>query len=221
MFIDYFSERSVYAGGNFVLAVIFYFSAALIALLLRYYAQARCRKKNGVATPIHHTILDEGASALWNVLFFLLTGCLKGTVRETHRTAKEDINRKIFITETVAVFGGAALSFLLYTVFQLLLSVTGADIWGIFLLATEALTAAHMSLLIFTCLPLPGSDADVYLRKGELSKRGKAFRRNGVWPFFLFCILGLFLSCFALPVKGQYYSLSSIITLFPIFLIGG
>ncbi len=221
MLIDYFSERYVFSEGNVLLSVLFYLLAALVALVLRYLAQARCRKKNGVATPIHHTILDEGASALWNIAFFLLTGCLKGTVKESNRTADRKINYKIFAAQTMAVFAGAAVSFLLYTVFQLLLSLTGAEVWGIFLLASKALTGANLSLLIFSCIPLPGSDADVYLRKNELGKKGKAFRKNEVWPFFIFCILGLLLACIAFPIGGRYYSLSSLISLFPIFLIGG
>ncbi len=221
MLIDYLTGRFCFSDGNLILTLLFYTLAAAVALTLRYLGQARCRKKNGVATPIHHTILDEGAAFVWNILFFLVTGCLKGAVQECYRTENRTVNRKIFFAQFRFILYGGAGSFFLYTVFQLFASLVGGGVWQILLLAAKALTCAHISLLVSTLLPLPCSDADVYLRKGELSKRGIAFRRNGVWPFFVFCILGLVLACTVIPVGGREFSLSSLLTLFPIFLIGG
>ena len=221
MLIDLLTERYVYSQEGLVISVIIYILAAAVALLLRQIGQARGRKTPITQRTFRETVLPELPAALWSIFFFLLTGCLKAPVRKEARTNDAKVNRKIFFTQIFFLLIGAGASFFLYTSLQFFASITGFLWWNIPLLFMKALTGATLSLLIFSLLPLPDSDADLYLRTKPLGEKGEAFRRNGTWPFFVYCILGFTLACVTLPFPAGDTSLSALITLFPILLIGG
>ncbi len=224
MLIDILTERYCFSQSGIVISVIVYTLAAAFALILRRWGQVRSEKKCGKAGPVFwRAILQDLPSSLWATAFFVLTGCLKGSLREDDgKVPDKTVNRKIFFGGFRYTVYGTAGSFLLYTVLQLLASLIGGAAWSIPLLAAKALTGANLSLLWFSVLPLPGSDVEVFLRRKPFGPKGEAFRKNGTWPFFLFCVLGLLLACVAVPVgKDAVCSLSGIITLFPVLLIGG
>ncbi|MBQ2273653.1 MAG: hypothetical protein II337_09365 [Clostridia bacterium] len=221
MLIDLLTERYVYSQEGPVISVIIYILAAAVALLLRQIGQARGREIPFSLRTFKDTVLPEFPAALWSIFFFLLTGCLKAPVRKEARTNDAKVNRKIFFTQISFLLVGAGASFFLYTSLQFFASITGFLWWNIPLLFMKALTGASISLLIFSLIPLPDSDADLYLRTKPLGEKGEAFRRNGTWPFFVTCILGFTLACLTLPMPSGDASVSALITLFPILLIGG
>lgn len=222
MLIDFLTERYCFSESDPVISVILYILAATVALILRYWGQARCRAKHGKGSPFWRTLLQCGQATLWAIAFFAVTGCLKGPISTEDKTDDRNLNRKIFLAGIRYTGLGTVGSFLLYTVLQLLASLIGGTVWPILLLAAKALTGANLSLLWFSVLPLPGSDAEIYLRKKEFGPKGTAFRKNGTWPFFLFCVIGLLLACITVPLSdGRICSLSGIMTLFPVLLIGG
>lgn len=220
MLIDKLSQRTCFTDQGVALSITLYTIAALIALLLRHWGQARAAKKQGIdsAPPLLRNI----PGGVWSIFFFLLTGCLKGPAREDDRTNDASKNKLIFLRGICYTAAGALLSFLFFTVLQTLASNLGGSGWRIPLLAAKALTGANLSMLWFSLLPLPGSDAELFLRTKDFTPKEKAFRQNGTWPFFLFSTLGLLLACIAVPAAGeQFWSLSGIMTLLPILLIGG
>lgn len=223
MLIDFLTERYCFSRSDAIISAILYIVAAAVALFLRRWGQARNGKKYGKTEPgLWRTLLKDLPSGLWGIAFFLLTGCLKGSVRDENVEEDKRINRKIFFAGLRYTLYGTVGSYLLYTILQLLASLVGGTGWAIPLLATKALTGANLSLLWFSILPLPGSDIDVFLRKKPLSAKGEAFRKNGTWSFFLFCVLGLLLACVTVPLpNGRLCSLSGILALFPVLLIGG
>ena len=221
MLIDVMTGRDCFASGSTALSVIIYILAAIAAMLLYRWGRAHCEKKHGVATQtIPKILINSLPSGIWNVTLFLLTGCLRFPASEM--TEDKRLNKKIFLSGIGFLSIGTAGAYVLYTVLQLLASLIGGGYWAIPMLIAKALTCAGLSLLIFSHLPLPGSDCESCLRKKPLSPRQESFRKNGTWPFFLFCTLALLLACIAVPLpNGQVCSLSGIVTLFPILLIGG
>lgn len=223
MLIDYLTERHIFSQSNIAVSVILYALAGAAALILRRWGQVRCKKKSGTCqSGLWRTILRDLPSEIWGITFFLLTGCLKGTIRKEERTEDKTLNRKVFFGGIYHICFGAAGGFVLYTLFQLLQSALGGSFWEIFFLGARALTAANLSLLWFSILPLPGSDAETFLRTKTLGAKEKSFRENETLPFFLFCMVGLLLACIPVPMpNGTIFSLSSLLTLFPLILIGG
>ena len=221
MLIDLLTERYVYSQEGPVISVIIYILAAAVALLLHHLGQARGREIPFSLRTFKDTVLPELPEALWATFFFLLTGCLKAPVRKNGKTDDTKTNRKIFFTQSLYLLIGAGASFFLYTSLQFFAGILPSLWWNIPLLLIKALTGANISLLIFSLIPLPDSDADCYLRTKPLGEKGEAFRRNGTWPFFVTCILGFTLACLTLPMPSGDASVSALITLFPILLIGG
>lgn len=220
MLIDRLTERLCFSELDAVLSGILYATAALAALLLRRWGQARTADKR--CRGLSATLLRDIPGGLWSVFFFVLTGCLKGPVREEDKTNDAHKNRSIFLGGICYTVIGAIGSFFLYTLLQFLAARVGGIGWQIPLLAAKALTGANLSLLWFSLLPLPGSDAEVFLRTKGFGNKGEALRKNGTWPFFIFCTLALLLACITIPLPdGRFCSLSGIITLFPVLLIGG
>ncbi len=223
MLIDYLTERYLFSQSNIAVSVILYALAGAVALILRRWGQVQCKKKQGICqVGLWKTILNDLPSEIWAIAFFLLTGCLKGLIRKEDKTEDKTLNRKIFFASICYPFIGAVGSFLLYILFQILQAAAGGSLWEIFLLGTKALVGANLSLLWFSILPLPGSDSEILLRTNPLGMKEESFRKNGTIPFFLFCVLGLLLACITVPLSnGTVYSLSSLLTLFPLLLIGG
>ena len=89
------------------------------------------------------------------------------------------------------------------------------------MLFTGALSCAYVSALIFLLLPLPGSDADLLLRGKAPSEKGAALRLQGTYPFLIYTLLGLLLASIPVVLNGTVYTLSGLMTMFPVFLIGG
>lgn len=222
MLIDFLTERYSFSRSGLILSIIISVLAAVGMLILRRWGQVRCRKKAGLEVPsLWRTILSDLAGGCWSVLFFVVTGCLKGPVDGSEKTENKALNRKIFFAGVLYPLVGAAAAFALYTAFQFLAARFPATAWEIPLLATKTLMGAGLSSAWFSGLPFPGSDAEVFLRTKPFGKRGEAFRNNGTWPFFCFSAAGLLLACAALPLPGGLCSISGIITLFPVLLIGG
>ena len=223
MLIDYLTERFFFSDAGFFISAAGYLLAPALALFLHRLGQFQ-KKKKAVPEcgPLTSFLLRQLSGDLWKILFFFVTGCLYPTYRIGNHETNPSAKRKIFGGGLFTTLTAAILSFLLYTAFELALSVFGGLTWEILLFAAKASTCANLSLLWFTVLPLPGSEAETLLRKKPFSKRGIAFRENGTLPFFLYCILGLFLACAGLPqANGQICSLSGMLTLFPVLLIGG
>ncbi len=222
MLIDYLTERFCFSEANIVLSTILYFLAAAIALILKRLGQIRGGKKyEKNFSTFTRLLLQDIPLDLWGVIFFLLTGCLKGASHKEDRTEDPQVNRAIFRGGLLYPICGAAVAFLLFTAAQFLAAHFGA-VWQIPMYLMKALFCANLSLTVFSLLPLPGSDAELFLRTRPFGTKGKSFRENGTYPFFLFALLGILLACIPIPLfNGTTYSLSAIITLFPIILIGG
>lgn len=223
MLIDFLTERQLFSQEGLGITVLFYVVAAGVALLLRRVGQVRAAKKYDSDSPsLGNVLLKDIPSALWGIVFFLLTGCLKGSLRETDKTQSKETNRKIFFGGLLFVFFGFAASVVLFLLFQVLQAALGGSAWGYAFLCAKALTGAHLSLILFSLLPLPNSDAETFLRAKEFGAKGIIFRQDGTWPFFLYSVLGLLLACITVPLSnGTVGSLSGILTLFPILLMGG
>lgn len=224
MLIDLLTERYGFSQINPVLSVIVYFAAAVAALLLRRWGQVRGGRKHDNTLPtLSKILLQEIPASLWYTLFFLLTGCLKAPAQEEDRTNDRITDRGIFWGGVCFPAVGALLAFFLFTVFQLFASLFPSTAWEIPMLAGKALVCANLSSVWFSLLPLPLSDGDIFLRRGDLSERGRSLRRGGTIPFFLFTLLGLLFACITVPfpLTNTAYSLSGWMALFPLILIGG
>lgn len=223
MLIDYLTERYIFSQSNLALSVILYLLAGAVALILHRWGQVRCRKKHATCeSGLWKTLLKDLPSELWQIAFFLLTGCLRSSLWKEHKTENKGLNRKIFFWGIQYNAYGLAGSFLLPLLFQLLQAIFGGSIWSILLLSTKALVGANLSLLWFSILPLPDSDAERLLRTKPLTTKEANFRKGGTFSFFLFCVVGLLLACIAIPLpNGTLCSLSGILSLFPVLLIGG
>ena len=223
MLIDLFTQRQLFSQEGTAITVLFYFLAAVAALFLRRAGQVLAAKKCGSASmPLGKVLLKDLPSSLFFLAFFLATGCLKGSLRERDKSDSKEANRKIFFGGVSFVLLGFAGSFLSFLLFQILQAALGGTVWNVAFLGARALSVAHLSLFWFSVLPLPASDAEVFLRTKEFGEKGTSFRKDGTLPFFLFCILGLLLACITVPLgNGVSGSLSGILTLFPILLIGG
>ncbi len=222
MLIDFLTERYSFSRSGLLPSILISILAAVGILILRRWGQLRSRKKAGLEVPsLWRTILSDLAGGCWAVLFFTVTGCLKGPLDENEKTEDKTLNRKIFFGGVLYPLLGAVAAFVLYTAFQFLVARLPSAAWEIPLLATKTLMGAGLSSVWFSLLPFPGSDAEVFLRTKPFGKRGEAFRKNGTWPFFCFCAVGLLLACVTLPLPGGACSLSGVITLFPVLLIGG
>lgn len=219
MLIDYLSERYLFTARGLVLSVIAYAVAALVALLLRRAGQSRGAKKAGTEYPkLPLLLVQDLSSGLWSIFFFVMTGCLKGPLREENRAKTPEGNRKIFWGGICNTAIGAIVSVLLYNVLWIFAENTFVSVLMLF---ARALVSAHLSLLIFSLLPLPCSDAETFLRKKPFGKKGLALRRQGTFPFLIYTTLSLLLACITLPVWGTSVSVSGLLTLFPLLLIGG
>ncbi len=223
MLIDFLTERQLFSQRGLGITILFYFIAGAVAVLLRRVGQVRAAKKyDSDSLSLGKVLLKDLPSALWEIAFFLLTGCLRGTLRETDKTTSKETNRKIFFSGMSFLLLGAVASFVLFVLFQFLQAAVGGSAWDFALFGAKALTGAHVSLMVFSLLPLPGSDVETFLRTKEFGPKGNTFRKDGTWPFFLYCLLGLLLACITVPLgDGTTASLSGILTLFPILLMGG
>ncbi|MBO5247949.1 MAG: hypothetical protein J6B54_01460 [Clostridia bacterium] len=213
-----------FSQSNLAVSAACYGIAAIIALLLRRWGQVfgGLGKERSLAE-FGRILLRDLPSALWAVAFFLGTGCLKGPINTEDRTEDPQKNRKIFFNGILFPFSGAIVSFVLFLLFQTLQASTGWT-WDIPGLIAKSSMGANLSLCFFSILPLPASDIEVFLRTKPFGPRGTAFRKNGSWPFLLFTALGLLLACVTLPLPSFYggdTSLSAILALFPILLLGG
>ena len=218
MIIDSLMDRYSFSEPDALLPFFLYAAAAILALLLRRWGQIRgARKASGAPGSLSGILLQDLPSSLWYVFFFLLTGCLKGSLREENRSKDSAVNRKSFVT---------GIRYLLYgwlPSMAAVLLLQGAEgvFPGLLYLIAKALSAAFGSLLFFSLLPLPCSDMEALCIQPDLGEKGIALRKNGTVPFFIFTALSLFLAVIVVAVKGQIYSLIGIITLFPLILIGG
>ncbi len=222
MLIDFLTERYSFSQSGIAVSIILYTVAGMVALLFHRLGQARAHKgENSKTALFRKNVFGNLPSSLWSVVFFLITGCLRDSVRGVASEDKK-LNRRIFWNGVGVTFFSAVGFFFLYTVVELLADLTGGSAWSVVLLGAKALTGANLSLLFFSLLPLPGSEAEVLLRRKPLSPKGEAFRKDGTWPYFVFCATGILLSCITIPVyDGGVHSLIGILSLFPILLIGG
>ena len=219
MLIDCLSERYIFSAHGLALSVTAYAAAALIALLLRRAGQARGAKKAGKSYPkLPLLLMQDLSSGLWSILFFVVTGCLKGPLRKDNKGDTPEQNRKIFWSGMLNTAIGAVVSVILYNALWILEQSTFTSI---LLLFARALVCANISLLIFSLLPLPCSDAEAFLRKKPFGEKGLALRRQGTFPFLIYTTLSLLLACVTLPLWGVSISVSGLLTLFPLLLIGG
>ncbi len=219
MLIDYLTGRRFFSQSDVVISIVLYALAGVAALLLRRWGQVRNGKPG---SGFWKTLRRDLPSGIWEILFFLFTGCLKGPLGKEDKAEDKSINRKIFFGGIRYTFFGVVGSFLLLILLQILKAALGGTAWEIPFLWAKALTGANLSLLWFSLLPLPDSDAETFLRTKPLGEKEKAFRENGTWAFFFYCALGLLLACIPIPLgNGTVASLSGILTLFPIHLIGG
>ena len=218
MIIDILTERYAYADAGTVLPFLFYILSAAVALTLRRLGQCRATKKRDPSAPgMCRILLRDAPSAAWSIFFFLLTGCLKGPIREEERSEDRAVNRNAFRGGILALLSGWILSLILYAL-CFLFNGSAAEILRS---ATDSLATAHLSLLIFSLLPLPCSDCETLLIQKGFGEKGIAFRKNGTYPFFLFTALGLLLAVIVVSVGGSVLSLSRMITAFPQIMIGG
>lgn len=219
MLIDFLTERTLFSRGeSLLLALTAYILAGLFALLLRLLGQAKNAKKNGVSYPkFPLLLLQHLTSGIWAIFFFVLTGCLKGPLHE-EEGASIKAKQSIFAGGLVAPLCGSVIWAMIHSVLAIYSEVATVQTVMLF---TSAMISAHLSLTLFTVLPLPGSDAERLLRRKEFSPRRAAFRRQGTYPFLIFTVIGLLLACITLPVGTVNCSLSGLITLFPVFVIGG
>ena len=219
MLIDFLTGRRFFSQSDIVISIILYTLGGAVALLLRRLGQVR-NGKPGMG--FWKTLLQDLPSGIWGIIFFLFTGCLKGPLQEQDKTEDNTANRKIFFGGIRYTFFGVIGSVLFLILLQILKAALGGSAWEIPFLCVKALIGANLSLLWFSVLPLPGSDAEIFLRTKPFGEKEKSFRKNGTWSFFLYCVVGLLLACITVPLgKGTIGSLSGIITLFPILLIGG
>lgn len=219
MLIDFLTGRRFFSQSGIVISIVVYALAGAVALLLRRIGQVRNGKPG---TGFWNTILQDLPSGIWEICFFLITGCLKGPLGEQDKTSDKTANRKIFFGSLRYTFFGVVGSVLFLILLQILKAAFGGSAWEIPFLCARALIGANLSLLWFSILPLPGSDAETFLRRKRFGEKEKAFRENGTWSFFLYCVVGLLLACITVPLSdGAVGSLSGIMTLFPIYLIGG
>ncbi|MBQ1272799.1 MAG: hypothetical protein IIY12_04805 [Clostridia bacterium] len=223
MLIDYLTHRFFFSDAKFVITAVGYLLAPALALLFHRLGQFQ-KKKNVLpeSGSLKSFLLRQLSGDLWKIVFFFVTGCLYPSYRTTNEENNPLAKRKIFWGGVFSTLLTAVISFFLYTVFEFLLRMFGGLTWEILLFASKALTCANLSLLWFTVLPLPGSEIETLLRKKPFSEKGIAFRQNGTLPFFTYCLLGLLLACAGIPqANGQICSLSGIMSLFPVLLIGG
>lgn len=219
MLIDFLTGRRFFSQSDIVISILLYTLAGAVALLLRRLGQVR-NGKPGVG--FWKTLVQNLPLGIWELIFFLFTGCLKGPLREQDKTDDKTANRKIFFGGIRYTCFGVVGSVLFLILLQILKAALGGSAWEIPFLGAKALIGANLSLLWFSILPLPGSDAETLLRTKPLGEKEKAFRQNGTWSFFLYCVVGLLLACITIPLGNETVgSLSGIITLFPILLIGG
>ena len=219
MLIDFLTGRRFFSQSDVVISIVLYALAGAVALLLRRFGQVR-NGKPGMG--FGKTLLQDLPSGVWEIIFFLFTGCLKGPLGEEDKTEDKTTNRKIFFGGVRYTFFGVAGSVLFLILLQILKAALGGSAWEIPFLFAKALIGANLSLLWFSVLPLPGSDAETFLRTKPFGEKEKAFRENGTWSFFLYCVIGLLLACITIPLGNETIgSLSGIITLFPLLLIGG
>ena len=162
-------------------------------------------------------IISIAISVVLAIFFFVLTGCLKGPLHE-EEGASIKAKQSIFVGGLVAPLCGGVIWAMIHSVLAIYSEVATVQTVMLF---TSAMISAHLSLTLFTVLPLPGSDAERLLRRKEFSPRRAAFRRQGTYPFLIFTVIGLLLACITLPVGTVNCSLSGLITLFPVFVIGG
>ena len=219
MLIDFLTGRYFFTDFILWISIPFYCTAALTALLLRRWGQARVAKKYGRKTPRFPDLwLQDLTSSLWAAFFFLMTGCIKGPLREEDLADDTNVRRKTFFAGILFPFLGAVASLLLYLILSIFSQWTYIEIPMLF---AKALTCANLSLVIFSLLPLPLSDAEQLLRDKDFGEKGTAFRKQGTYPFLVFTLVGLLLGCVTVSIHGVPHSLSSVLTLFPFLLIGG
>ncbi len=222
MLIDYLTQRFCFSDAGFLLTAACYLLAPAVALFLHRQGQFQAKKKQPQCGSLKDSLLEQLGGDLWKIIFFFVTGCLYPTYRLGSTELSPIIKRKIFWGGLRTTLYATAAFYTLYTAFQFAESRTGSVVFWVLLLVTKALTCANLSLLIFTLIPIPGSEIETLLRKKPFSEKGIAFRQNGTMPFFVYCVIGLLLACIELPLfNGQVCSLSGIITLFPVLVIGG
>ncbi len=223
MLIDFLTQRFCFSREGGIITAVCYFAAAAIALFLHRLGQFQKIKKYTAAPVSLGAFLRQRLGGnLWGMFFFLVTGCLYPAPAEVSEVQDKGAKKSIFWGGVRSTLYATTAFYTFYTVFQLADSLTEWSGWWIFLLITKALTCANLSLLWFSILPLPCSEAEILLRKKPFGEKGIAFRSNGTMPFFVSCLLGLLLACITLPFPGgQVCSLSGILTLFPVLLIGG
>jgi len=219
MLIDYFAERNTFSQQGLWLSVLAFLLAALTALIHRRWALHRAAKKRGLPCLKFRILLLRGlAPGFWAILFFLLTGCLKGPLQEDEPAGDKKAKRALFFSQVLHLVAGTLVAVLIHSVIAIFSEVA---VIRTVMLFTGAFVCAYLSLLIFTLLPLPCSDAEQFLRTKEFSPKGMALRRQGTYPFLIHTTLALLLACIPVPVGAAVYSLSGLITMLPVFLIGG
>lgn len=223
MLIDYLTERYCFSQAGLIVSVLLYFAASLTAVFFHRLGQARVLKKEGtVKNPLGTLLWGNLAGDLWGIFFFLLTGCLRCSYKESLKSSDDNVNKAVYWKGILWSLMAAAISYFAFTLIQIGQIQLGGLVWELLLFTAKAITCANISLLLFSLLPLPCSEGEVLLRKKPFSQRGLRFRKNGTLPFFLFCLLGLLLACVAISFpNGQTYSVSGILTLFPILVVGG
>lgn len=219
MLIDYFTQRYTFSGESLWLSLVAFTVAGAAVLLHRRRALYKTAKiAEGERPRFRQALLQNLPSGLWALIFFLLTGCLRESLQEVPSGDSPSEKRKRFFFGLLHLGVGAVAVTLIHSV----VAIFGELAWvRTVMLFTGAFTCAYVSALIFYLLPLPGSDADRLLRTKEPGEKGAALRRDGTFPFLIFTLLGLFLACIPVVWNGATYTLSGILTMFPVFLIGG